>query len=225
MARFVLLSLALGLWAGVAHAADKAAGPVSSPVSLPVPLDDIQTYDRAAWAREATGCDRLAGHPSDPERVGEGRARPDIDLDAAIAACLEAIDDDPDNPRLNYQLARVYGYSNRHEEGDPYRNRALAAGYPQSLFVVGYIRLEGWDGRGRDACYGGELIRRSALAGRYAGLVGFPHYALDGLFDDCPVYPVVDRDEMKGFLEQAETRGGDFYQRLLVANLKTRLQQ
>ena len=213
MARMFSYCVALALWAGAAHA------------EKPVSLDDIKAYDRDAWSREATDCDRLAGHPNDPERVGEGVERPAIDLDAAIDACAKAVGEDPDNPRLNYQLARVYGYSDRHEEGDPYRNKALAAGYPQSLFVVGYIRLEGWDGRGKDACYGGALIRRSALAGRYAGLVGFPHYALDGRFDDCPSYPVVDRAEMKGFLEQAETRGGDFYQRLLVANLKARLQQ
>ena len=220
MARIVLLSLLLGLWAGAAQAEEQAAAPVSFPVSL----DAIQPYDRAAWLREATDCDRLAGHPSDPERVGEGRARADIDLDAAIAACLDAVGDDPDNPRLNYQLARVYGYSNRHEEGDPYRNRALAAGYPQSLFVVGYIRLEGWDGRGKDACYGGELIRRSALAGRYAGLVGFPHYALNGAFDACEDYPEVDKAEMARFLDRAEEQPGDFYKGLLVANLKARLQ-
>lgn len=219
MTRLVLLSLALGLLAGAAHAADEVIGPVS----LPVSLDDIQTYDRADWSRAATDCDRLAGHPSDPERVGEGRARADIDLDAAIAACLDAVGDDPDNPRLNYQLARVYGYSDRHEEGDPYRNTALAAGYPQSLFVVGYIRLEGWDGRGKDACYGGELIRRSALAGRYAGLVGFPHYALNGLFDDCPSYPVVDDAEIKAFLDRAGPQSKTYYQRLLVSELKTRL--
>lgn len=212
MARIFCFCLAFTLWAGAAHA------------EQPVSLDDIETYERDAWSREATDCDRLAGHPNDPERVGEGVERPDIDLDAAIDACAKAVGDDPDNPRLNYQLARVYGYSDRHEEGDPYRNKALAAGYPQSLFVVGYIRLEGWDGRGKDACYGGALIRRSALAGRYAGLVGFPHYALDGQFDDCAAYPIVDRTEMKGFLDAAETRGGDFYQRLLVANLKARLQ-
>ena len=211
MARFIVLSLALGLWAGAAQ----ADGPVS--------LDDIEVYDRADWSREATDCDRLAGHPNDPERVGEGAARADIDLDAAIDACRAALADDPDNPRLNYQLARVYGYAGRHEEGDPYRDRALTAGYPQSLFVVGYIRLEGWDGRGKDACYGGELIRRSALAGRYAGLVGFPHYALNGLFDDCPSYPAVDRAELKRFLDQAEPLSQTYYQGLLVEALKGRL--
>lgn len=213
MARLTLLSLVFSLWAGVSG----AAGPVA--------LDELQTYERSEWSREATQCDRLAGHPNDPERVGEGVEQPDIDLEAAISACQTAVAGDPDNPRLNYQLARVFGYSGRHDEGDLYRNTALAAGYPQSLFVVGYIRLEGWDGRGKDPCYGGELIRRSAIAGRYAGLVGFPHYALSGLFDECEAYPEVDKAELVRFLEQAEEQPGDFYKGLLVENLKARLQE
>ncbi|MEO1137296.1 MAG: hypothetical protein AAFW68_11940 [Pseudomonadota bacterium] len=187
------------------------------------PFKDIQVYDRADWARDVTDCDRLAAHPGDPEKVSGGLERADIDLDAAIAACGEALESDPENPRLNYQLARVYGYSGQHQEGDPYRTKALNAGYPQSLFVVGYIRLEGWDGRGKDVCYGGELIRRSAQAGRFAGLVGFPHYALNGVFDDCTDYPRIDFQEMTHFLERAEAEAGDYYQRLLIVELKSRL--
>lgn len=213
MVRLIFLSLALSFWVSASGATE------------PVSLDDLQAYERDQWSREATQCDRLAGHPNDPERVGEGVVRPEIDLEAAITACSSAVAADPDNPRLNYQLARVYGYSGRHEESDPYRKKALVAGYPQSLFVIGYIRLEGWDGRGKDPCYGGELIRRSALAGRYAGLVGFPHYALSGQFDECGSYPKVDKAELQLFLDQAEEQSDDFYKGLLVANLKARLQE
>lgn len=205
--------LALLLLVGVDAAEAKARDPFA----------DFKTYDRADWDRTPTECDRLAGHPNDPERVGEGVEEGAIDIPAALAACLAAVKLDEENPRLNYQLARLYGYSSRHEEGDVYRDRALKAGYPQSLFVVGYIRLENWDGRGRDVCYGGELIRRSAVAGRFAGLVGFPHYALNGLFQHCPAYPKVDRREMKGFLSRAEAEADDYYQRLLVKELKVRL--
>ena len=70
-----------------------------------------------------------------------------MDKPAAIAARHAALDTDPDNPRLNYLLARTYGYSGLHEQSDPYRIKALNAGYPQSLLIIGYIRIEGWDGR------------------------------------------------------------------------------
>lgn len=190
----------------------------------PVSLDQIAVYDRAAWSRDVTECDRLASHPDDPERVIDGIPQGDVDLEAARLACEAAVAEDPNNPRLNYQLARVNGYAGRHDEGQPFRDTALRAGYPQSLFVVGYIRLTGWDGRPDDACYGGELIRRSALAGRFAGLVGFPHYALTGRFAGCPSdQPVIERDEMARFLDHAEADARGFYQEALVIQLRARL--
>jgi hypothetical protein len=182
---------------------------------------DIQTYKRDAYDRTVTACDQLAGHPSDPERVLPGGiTRDEMDKDRAIDACHDALAKDPDNPRLNYQLARAYGYSGRHEEGDLYRMKAVQAGYPQSLFVFGYIRIEGWDGRPKDPCYGGELVRRSAHAGRFAGLVGFPHYVQTGAFKDCDSYPAINDEEINDFLEQAEGRASDYYQRILVRSLK-----
>ena len=189
-----------------------------------LPLDQIETYKRDAYDRMVTQCDRLAAHYDDPEAVTDGVGRSEMDTEAAIEACRAAVAADPDNPRLNYQLARAYGYSGQHEAGQPYRDAALAAGYPQSLFVVGYIRVTGWDGRGADPCYGGELIRRSAHAGRYAGLVGFPHYALQGAFEGCEAYPEIDTAEMLGFLETAGERADGFYQGLLVEQLTTRVE-
>lgn len=184
------------------------------------PFDDIKTYNRDDYSREITQCDILAAHSDDPEHISEGVSQANMDKPIAIKACLQAIAQDPENPRLNYQLARAYAYSGLHEESDPYRIKALNAGYPQSLFVIGYIRLEGWDGRGSDACYGGELIRRSALAGRFAGLVGFPHYAQMGQFENCPDYPKVNHTEIKGFLEEAQKNTDDYYQLLLIESLK-----
>lgn len=203
-------------------AALAAAALQSAPI---VPLEEIGVYAREAWDRTPTACDAEAAHPDDPEHVGAGVARADMDLEAAIAACLDAVQADPDNPRLNYQLARAYGYSGLHAEGQSYRDAALKAGYPQSLFVVGYIRLSGWDGREADPCYGGELIRRSAEAGRFAGLVGFPHYALTGQFDACEAdLPRVDAQEMLGFLENAGEQASGFYQQALVEQLVARVE-
>jgi hypothetical protein len=190
-----------------------------------LPLDSIGVYERADHDRTVTECDLLASHPDDPEAVAPGLRRPDMDLPAAVEACRAAVQADPGNPRLNYQLARAYGYSGMHEAGQPYRDAALAAGYPQSLFVVGYIRLIDWDGRGADPCYGGELIRRSAEAGRFAGLVGFPHYALSGMFEGCDAYPVIDEAEMLGFLDEADAATSDFYRSALITQLRARMTQ
>lgn len=184
------------------------------------PFADIKTYNRADWDRTITDCDRLAAHSNDPEHIGDGVTQEDMDKPAAIAACLSALESDPDNPRLNYQLARAYGYSGLHEESDPYRIKALNAGYPQSLFVIGYISIINWDGRSADPCYGGELVRRSAVAGRFAGLVGFPHYVQTGYFEECGDYPNIDPDEIRGFLDRAEEETTDYYHLILIERLK-----
>lgn len=183
------------------------------------PFADISAYDRDAYSRTVTQCDLIAGHPSDPERVTPGVSQEAMDKPAAISACHAALEVDPDNPRLNYLLARAYGYSGLHTKSDPYRIKALNAGYPQSLFVIGYIRIEGWDGRPADPCYGGELVRRSADAGRFAGLVGFPHYVQIGMFDECTDYPKIDVEEIRGFLDTAEEHADGYYQQILVKSL------
>jgi tetratricopeptide (TPR) repeat protein len=181
-------------------------------------VKDIKVYERDAWSRKVTQCDELASHPDDPEKVAPGVTQNAVALNAAIGACTKALKTDPDNPRLNYQLARAYGYSGRHAEGAPYRQKALLAGYPQSLFVVGWINVTGWGGSEKDVCTGAELIRKSAHAGRQAGLIGFPHYVVNGTFGACPV--AKDKAEMLAFLERAEKQAPDFYQRVAIELLR-----
>jgi hypothetical protein len=178
----------------------------------------------AVAAADVTECDRLAAHPSDPDRVAPGVAQNDVDLPAAIAACQAAVAADPANGRLNYQLARSLGYAGRGKEAAPYRAAAVKADYPQALFVVGFIHLFGLNDAEKDACKAGDLIRRSALKGRQAGLVGFPHWAMSGLFDGCAVSR--DKAEMAAFLARDKTQAdGDFYQGLLIESLAARLGQ
>ncbi|MBA4748341.1 MAG: hypothetical protein H2056_06480 [Sphingopyxis sp.] len=169
-----------------------------------------------------TDCDRLAAHPSDPDRVTAGVPESKVDTAAAIPACHAAVAADPANGRLNYQLARALGYAGRGKEAAPYRQAAVKADYPQALFVVGYIHLLGLNDAPKDACRAGELIRRSALKGRHAGLVGFPHWSLQGAFTGCSV--AQDKSEMKGFLEAAKPMSkGDFYQMILIDSIAARL--
>jgi TPR repeat protein len=175
----------------------------------------FEAFDAAKYSREVTACDRLASHPEDPFRVAPGLEREAIDLPAAIAACEQGVRDDPANPRLRYQLARVYGYAGLGEQAIPHRAAAVAADYPQALFVVGFLHLYGLNQQPQDTCRAAELIHRSALQGRLAGQLGFVHWVLDGTFDGCPVKR--DPEEMRGFLAAARARaGGDFYQGLLI---------
>ena len=95
-------------------------------------------YDYTRFSQDVTECDRLASHGRDPGHVAPAISSSGMDKPAAIAACQRAVAADPDNPRLNYQLGRAYGYSGRGEEAMPYRLKALEADYPQSLLVIGY---------------------------------------------------------------------------------------
>lgn len=203
------------------------AAPVTAQEAAQVPAAEtitigpyeITPFDPANHSQEPTECDKLASHPDDPFHVWEGKASSsDIDLSAAIEACHKAVDADPANPRLNYLLGRVYGYSGRGDEAMPYRNAAIEGGYPQSLFVIGFIYIEGRN-IDQNVCLGAELMRQSAFAGRFAGQVGFPHYVLSGRFADCPVKQ--DASEMLEMLDAAKPQG--FYQQLLVHSLKERV--
>ncbi|MCU0759395.1 MAG: hypothetical protein MUF07_09430 [Steroidobacteraceae bacterium] len=194
-----------------AHAATAAA---AAPVAK---------FDPSGYSQQVTECDRMASHPEDPNRVAEGRERPQIDLPKAIEACRAAVQADPGNPRLNYLLGRVLGYSGRGAEALANRQAAVDADYPQALFVIGYITVFGMNQQPKDVCKGAELIRRSALQGRLAGQLGFPAYVVQGLFDGCPVRK--DRQEMLGFLAAARKQfAGDYYQGLLADQLQREIE-
>lgn len=216
------LAAALLATAAVAQqAAPMAPEPVVAP--LQAAGDAPLRWDPAAWSQEPTECDRLAAHPSDPDRLTAGVSQPAMlaaGIDTAIAACRAAVAADPANPRLNYQLARTLGYAGRGAEAAPFREVAVAGDYPQGLFVVGFVHLTG-QGAPRDPCKAGYLIRRSAQAGRFAGLVGFPSWSLAGQFQGCPQVRV-DLDELDGFLlrARAHPENNDFYRGLLIDTLQ-----
>lgn len=184
-----------------------------------MPVEKIALFDPSKYSQTPTECDRLASHGDDPYHVAPGLERSQMDLPRAIEACRAAVKADPTNPRLNYLLGRSLGYSGRGAEGIPNREAAVAADYPQALFVIGYMSMLGLNQQPKDVCRGAELIRRSAQQNRIAGQLGFVHYVLDGQFKDCKVRK--DKQEMLGFLAAARKNAqGDYYQTLLVERLE-----
>jgi TPR repeat protein len=190
----------------------------------PLPASDAPVHwNPSAWSSTITLCDRLAAHPSDPDKLTAGVSQPDLlaaGADLAIAACQTAVAADPNNPRLNYQLARSLGYSGRGAEAEAYRNKAVAGDYPQALFVVGFVYITG-QGAPKDPCKAAALIRRSALAGRFAGLVGYPHYVVTGAFSTCQGVRS-DPVELASFLERARahSENNEYYRGILIDNLQ-----
>ena len=175
-------------------------------------------WDASKYSQEITPCDLAATHPLDPNRVAPGVSQAEMNFPSAIAACEAAVAADPENPRLQYQLARVYTYSGQTERGWPHMEAAVAAEYPQALFVSGYMQHLGLSPAGTDdACAAGRLIRRSAEYGRLAGQIGFVRYALDGGFDGCE--GLVEAAQLRDFLAAAAESTGDYYQTMLIGML------
>lgn len=179
-------------------------------------------WDASGYSQEVTRCDLAATHGSDPNAVAPGVSQEEMDFVSAIEACEAAVSVDPDNPRLRYQLARVYTYSGQAAKGGPHMEVAVAAEYPQALFVSGYMQYLGIYAAATDACEAGSLLRRSAQYGRRAGQIGFTRYALDGGFDECD--GLVDPSELWGFLASAAESGGDYYQTMLIGMLQKELE-
>ena len=72
----------------------------------------------------------------------------------------------------------------------PYRLRALAADYPQSLFVIGYLYRIGRTIQ-PDICKTYEFWQRAARYRRLAAPVALPRHSSRGDFETCgPAIPL-----------------------------------
>lgn len=138
-------------------------------------------------ALAVSDCDRLAGHKLDPDGVVAGVSRSAMDRPAAEKACRAAVDAYPAHARSNYQLGRVLYYDGRAEESLPYLRRASDAGYPQAIFVLGFIQTYAEDGIPIDYCAAAKLWERSAaLDHPWTGVFMVSEY-LKGHFAECDV--------------------------------------
>ncbi len=172
-----------------------------------------------ATAQETiTSCDRLASHPEDPDRVIAGVATADVDQPAAIAACEADLRADPGNPRLTYQLARVYFYNGRSADAVATMEKAAQAGHRQAQFVMGALITNNRSDASDDICDAEMWWAKSAKAGRLAAQVSYVRHVTKGLFDECSLN--ASKDDMTSFLDNVRaTGGGDYYLRLLLADL------
>lgn len=210
-----LSGLAMGTIIAFAQLADAAAQ--DAPVQIG-PYS-VTTFEASRFSQEPTECDLLASHGSDPFKVAVGLSQSQIDFARAVPACESALAADPDNPRLNYLMLRVLTYMGETEKAAPFRYASANSGYPQALFVVGYLHVtEAVEPK--DACLGAKLIGLSARVGRFAGQVAYPSYTLDGTFAGCDV--PMDDQTLAAMLADAEQNpaGKGYLDKLLVKSLK-----
>lgn len=165
-----------------------------------------------------TACDREVGHPSDPERVGPGVSSSQVDTERAIAACRTDLLADPDNPRLQYQLARAIVYhADRHgtsyEEGMVYLAQSADAGHVQAMFVYGLMLS-----REARVCEAAPWTRRAAEGGLKAARLAYVDSAVGGQWADCDV--TFNKDVMSDFLDAAADQVSGYYEKMLLGALR-----
>jgi TPR repeat protein len=131
-----------------------------------------------------TKCDTLASHPADPQRVLPGLERAQMNLPAAENACREDLRAMPNQARTAYHLGRTIYYQGRHAEAVPFLEKAAEAGYPQAIFVLGYVFSDGPEPL-RDLCRAGTLWLRSAGLDHPWSGYHLVEKSLDGKFNKC----------------------------------------
>jgi len=122
----------------------------------------------AASAGEPTECDRLAGSPTDPNRVDAGIGLYGIEPAEAIAACEKALHNDPNNPRLLFNLGRAHLASSlidnmadrRPQAGQSFK-AAAEEGYPAAQVAVAAFYWLGSDGFQQDADQAMRLLQKA----------------------------------------------------------------
>mgnify|MGYP005845078793 CR=1 FL=1 len=190
-----IASLAALLWC--------AAVPASEPASPPPAI---------------TECDRLAGHPSDPDKVVDGVSQSQVLswANAATRACELAVAADPANARVRYQLGRVLYYTGRHADALPHLEASAAARHRQAQFVLGLFHTDGVPGvLEPNACHALTLWRDAASRQHFAARVALGRDYVRGRYDGCEAAPP--KEEVAGFLESAGREARDYYQRLLIS--------
>lgn len=99
-------------------------------------------FGRRPVASDVHACDTAAAHPSDLHRKAAGISEEkDIVPDLAIAACRQAIESFPSEPRFHFQLGRALLAANQFEAAD--KQFAIAAGgrYAAATHYLGEAAL------------------------------------------------------------------------------------
>jgi TPR repeat protein len=172
----------------------------------------------APAAATPTECDRLAGHPSDPDKVVEGVSQAQVLSwqNAAIRACELAVAAEPGNARVRYQLGRVHFYAGRQADALPHLEAAAAARHRQAQFVLGLFYADGVKGvLEADACRALALWQDAASRQHFAARVALGRDYVRGAYDACETRP--SKQEVAGYLESAGKEARDYYQRLLIS--------
>ena len=147
------------------------------PSEPPIVLSpEMQRIDPAA---AVTPCDVWASSPIDPSRIAPGIPRGLVNTRQALRACAIAVAENPDSPRLLFQLGRALTLSGRFEEAVGFYLRADAGGYLVASNSLGALYRRG-RGAPRDTAKAVKYILSAAVRGLPAARLALANLLRDG---------------------------------------------
>jgi TPR repeat protein len=132
-------------------------GPAQSAAVAPVPSPPPATA--------VAECDRLAADEVDPERVAPGVKKPS---QPAIEACRRAVEIEPGNRRLAFQLGRALDVNSQAPEAFVWLRKAAEAGHAEAMHRFGHLLEHNHAGVSADPRQAAEWFRKSAERGQAA---------------------------------------------------------
>jgi uncharacterized protein (TIGR02246 family) len=193
--------------AGAPPAIRAAAAPIA-----PVEPRPWNPADRTA----AVECDRLSASRYDRTRLAPPVAREQIDVPAAIRQCEDDLRRLPGDPRILFQLGRLYGYSGDAAKTLEVRRAAAAAGNHNAIFLLGFLD---WSAAKEDVarCRAARDMKLAADRGNYSAQITYSALLLEGRFDRCPER--ASRPEIQAYLKAARAAVDGFFETRLADHL------
>lgn len=108
-----------------------------------------------------TQCDTLAGNPNDPNKVAEGVAYNKINTTLAVPACLDAVTNNPTNPRLQYEYGRALDANKDYSAAFTWYSKAVDQNYAPAQDALGTLYYYG-DGVEKNLIKSFELTLKAA---------------------------------------------------------------
>lgn len=197
-----------------------AAASASSPVALPPGSFDAPPRWDPKSRTVAVACDRLAANRYDRDRLAPGVARAAIDVPAAIAVCEADLARLPGDPRLLFQLARLYGYAGDKAKTLAARQVAASAGNLNAIFLLGYLDFEA---AGDDAtrCAAARRMKLAADRGNYSAQLTYAADLVEGRLAACADRATV--GEAAAYVAAARPAADGFFETRLADHLGTDL--
>jgi ketosteroid isomerase-like protein len=181
-----------------------------------VPKRPVPAMWNPASRTEVTACDRMTASRYDRTRLAPPVARDAIDVPVAIKQCEADLIKFPNDPRINFQLGRLYGYAGDKEKTLASREAAAATGNHNVIFLLGYLD---WVAAKDDAarCTAASEMKLAADRGNYSAQITYATYFNEGRFKVCEGQAT--KAEVAAYVAAAKPAVDGFFETRLMEHL------